>query len=167
MLSFTASDHQRGSTGGATAVGQLSAMVHPVHGSHQEHVAPRSEIERKLRRYACDHLIKLFFARALKPSHEILAHRAQLAEKQVVLRVIRRIWIGLSPTAEFVLQRLAGIHDPLHHLAISPFRKKQMAKQPVRMIARAGNRRNERSRLQIVEQREHESSALTIRDDDN
>lgn len=42
-----------------------------------------------------------------------------------------------------------------------------MAKQPVRMIARAGNRRNKCSSLQIVEQREHESSTLTIRDDEN
>gem|GEM_PF-3770600 len=102
-------------------------MVHPMHGSHQEHVPPRSEVELELRRYALDHSIKFLFARAFKPRHELLVHGSQTTQKLLVWRVPGRIWIWLRSSTKPVVERLAGIHNFLHHLAVTALGENQMA----------------------------------------
>ncbi len=75
-------------------------MMHPVHGSHQEHVALSSEIKSELRRYVCDHLIKHLFTCAFKPIHELFVHRTQqLASDTQLARISSGMGLPLSTIA--------------------------------------------------------------------
>ena len=124
-------------------------------------MSPRSEERLETRRAASTRLIEIALSQCLKQGHYGLMLRLQRKEQVAIglIAVPVRSWGGLP--AETGLQSFKWILASLHNLLKSPFRKKKVANNPVRMIP-SRRWRDKGSRSQVFHERHCQSVGVLI-----
>ena len=155
------SGQQRLTTGGSATVCQLTSMHHPMHRSHQKDMSPRPEECLEARRAASTRLIEIVLSQCLKQGYYGLMLQLQGGEQVAIRLIVVSVRSGSGLPSEAGLQAFKQILAPLHNLLKSPFREKQVANNPVRMIP-SRRWRDKGSRSQVFHERHCQSVGVLI-----
>lgn len=156
------SNHQRRSSGGASAVGQLSAMIHPVHCTHEKDSSPGSEERFEAGGDIETRPIEIRFVQSADPSERVGVKCFEPVEKFGVAGITFTRRGGLRSAAKHGLPCLGRIGSAIHHGTELSLSEHQMSEHPVCMIARDGSGGNEGGSAEILKEGEHQCGALFI-----